>query len=191
MVNLISGGLHAGRNLDMQDFLLLPIGAFVAFLWANTAPEDYFRFAQLLAFPVNAIAMVFFFGLLFGSLRLLQMELSRSTRAIHQRRLKLQASLATVQHAMRNGENLQQHLSTLEESVGQQMMLSALALSPQDLALMRDQEQKLLDAQAELRRELPFTVETAAAAGWAAARRHRPAMPIGLVLTGGNVVPAD
>jgi enolase len=27
MVNLISGGLHAGRNLDMQDFLLLPVGA--------------------------------------------------------------------------------------------------------------------------------------------------------------------
>jgi enolase len=34
MVNLISGGLHAGRNLDVQDFLLLPIGAasFVAAL---------------------------------------------------------------------------------------------------------------------------------------------------------------
>jgi enolase len=27
MVNLISGGLHAGGNLDLQDFLLLPIGA--------------------------------------------------------------------------------------------------------------------------------------------------------------------
>ncbi len=27
MINLISGGLHAGRNLDMQDFLFLPIGA--------------------------------------------------------------------------------------------------------------------------------------------------------------------
>ena len=27
MVNLISGGLHAGRNLDLQDFLFLPIGA--------------------------------------------------------------------------------------------------------------------------------------------------------------------
>jgi enolase len=27
MVNMISGGLHAGRNLDLQDFLLLPIGA--------------------------------------------------------------------------------------------------------------------------------------------------------------------
>ncbi len=27
MVNLISGGLHAGGNLDVQDFLFLPIGA--------------------------------------------------------------------------------------------------------------------------------------------------------------------
>jgi enolase len=27
MVNLISGGLHAGGNLDLQDFLLMPIGA--------------------------------------------------------------------------------------------------------------------------------------------------------------------
>jgi enolase len=27
MVNLISGGLHAGGNLDLQDFLLLPLGA--------------------------------------------------------------------------------------------------------------------------------------------------------------------
>ncbi|MSR58350.1 MAG: phosphopyruvate hydratase [Planctomycetaceae bacterium] len=27
MVNMISGGLHAGRNLDFQDFLILPVGA--------------------------------------------------------------------------------------------------------------------------------------------------------------------
>src|SRR5215470_8234881 len=27
MVNLISGGLHAGGNLDFQDFLLVPVGA--------------------------------------------------------------------------------------------------------------------------------------------------------------------
>jgi enolase len=27
MINLISGGLHAGGNLDFQDFLLLPVGA--------------------------------------------------------------------------------------------------------------------------------------------------------------------
>jgi NhaA family Na+:H+ antiporter len=44
-------------------YLLLPIGACVALVWANTAPESYFTFARVLAFPVNAIAMVFFFGL--------------------------------------------------------------------------------------------------------------------------------
>ncbi|MFO0955927.1 MAG: phosphopyruvate hydratase [Isosphaeraceae bacterium] len=27
MVNLISGGLHAGRKLDLQDFLMIPVGA--------------------------------------------------------------------------------------------------------------------------------------------------------------------
>jgi enolase len=27
MVNMISGGLHAGQNLDLQDFLILPVGA--------------------------------------------------------------------------------------------------------------------------------------------------------------------
>src|SRR5579872_105629 len=27
MVNILSGGLHAGRNLDLQDFLVVPYGA--------------------------------------------------------------------------------------------------------------------------------------------------------------------
>ena len=45
-------------------YLWLPIGAITALIWANTAPESYFTFALALAFPVNAIAMVFFFGLL-------------------------------------------------------------------------------------------------------------------------------
>jgi enolase len=27
MINMISGGLHAGRNLDFQDFLMVPVGA--------------------------------------------------------------------------------------------------------------------------------------------------------------------
>ena len=45
-------------------YLGLPIGAAAALVWANTGPESYFTFALALAFPVNAIAMVFFFGLL-------------------------------------------------------------------------------------------------------------------------------
>ena len=27
MVNIISGGLHAGKNIDLQDFLIIPVGA--------------------------------------------------------------------------------------------------------------------------------------------------------------------
>lgn len=50
-------------------------------------------------------------------------------------------------------------------------------------------ETEILAAQQELQAALPFAVETAAAAGWAAARRHATPEPIGFILTGGNVSP--
>jgi Na+:H+ antiporter, NhaA family len=45
-------------------FLLLPIGAVIALVWANTAPEGYFTVAHRLAFAVNEIGMAFFFALM-------------------------------------------------------------------------------------------------------------------------------
>ena len=48
----------------LNRFLLLPLGAVIAVIWANTAPESYFRFAQAMAFPVNEIAMAFFLALM-------------------------------------------------------------------------------------------------------------------------------
>lgn len=48
MVNMISGGLHAGGNLDFQDYLILPVGAKSypqAFEWIV---EVYNRVSQLL-----------------------------------------------------------------------------------------------------------------------------------------------
>jgi Na+/H+ antiporter NhaA len=44
-------------------FLLLPIGAVIALVWANSAPESYFLFAQKISFFVNEIGMAFFFAL--------------------------------------------------------------------------------------------------------------------------------
>jgi hypothetical protein len=67
-----------------------------------------------------------------------------------QRRLKLQGMLTSVRLAIQHNENLQQYLVGLEEIVGRQMLISALGLTPQDLALVKAQEQKMLDAQAEL-----------------------------------------
>lgn len=48
MVNMISGGLHAGKNLDFQDFLILPVGAASfrqALEWVVTV---YHRLGELL-----------------------------------------------------------------------------------------------------------------------------------------------
>lgn len=44
-------------------FLLLPLGALIALLWANTAAESYFRFTRLVAFPINEIGMALFLAL--------------------------------------------------------------------------------------------------------------------------------
>src|SRR5947209_1425114 len=43
--------------------LVLPLGAAIALVWANTFSESYIRFSHALDFPVNDIGMVFFFAL--------------------------------------------------------------------------------------------------------------------------------
>ena len=47
----------------VEHLLLLPLGAAIALVWANTAPESYYRFIYTIAFAVNDVAMMFFFGL--------------------------------------------------------------------------------------------------------------------------------
>jgi NhaA family Na+:H+ antiporter len=48
----------------VEHLLLLPLGAGIALIWVNTAPESYYRVTYAIAFAVNDIAMVFFFGLM-------------------------------------------------------------------------------------------------------------------------------
>lgn len=48
----------------VEHLLLLPLGALIALVWANTAPESYFTFTFAIAFAVNDVAMVFFFALI-------------------------------------------------------------------------------------------------------------------------------
>jgi NhaA family Na+:H+ antiporter len=47
-----------------EYLLLLPAGAAIALVWANVAPESYFRVAFALNFTVNDVLMVLFFGLI-------------------------------------------------------------------------------------------------------------------------------
>jgi NhaA family Na+:H+ antiporter len=48
----------------VDRLLVLPVGAAIALVWANTAPESYFGLAQRLSFAVNEVGMAFFFALL-------------------------------------------------------------------------------------------------------------------------------
>jgi NhaA family Na+:H+ antiporter len=57
-----------GRFPDLLHFtaeylLLLPVGAAIALVWANVAPDRYFRIAFDLQFFVTDVLMVLFFGL--------------------------------------------------------------------------------------------------------------------------------
>lgn len=52
------------KRFIMDRFLLVPLGAVIALVWANTAGESYFYVAHALAFPVNEIAMALFLALI-------------------------------------------------------------------------------------------------------------------------------
>lgn len=49
MVNMISGGLHAGKNLDFQDFLIIPVGAGRYAEALDWIVEIYFRLGKILS----------------------------------------------------------------------------------------------------------------------------------------------
>jgi NhaA family Na+:H+ antiporter len=51
-------------GFTIEHTLLLPAGAIVALVWANTFEESYARFALALGFVVNDVGMVLFFALL-------------------------------------------------------------------------------------------------------------------------------
>jgi len=57
---------HSARWLArylLDRFLLLPLGAAIALVWANNYAESYFMFTSRLSFAVNEIGMAFFFAL--------------------------------------------------------------------------------------------------------------------------------
>jgi NhaA family Na+:H+ antiporter len=54
----------ASLRFVFDRFLLLPLGAAIALLWANTAGESYFTMSHRLSFAVNEIGMALFFGLM-------------------------------------------------------------------------------------------------------------------------------
>lgn len=83
-------------------------------------------------------------------------HLNDSLMEAQQRRLELQASLASVEAARREGQDMRQYLALVEEVVGQQMMLSAFGMGKQDMDLLSKQQQRLMELEDEQRRLAPY-----------------------------------
>lgn len=69
---------------------------------------------------------------------------------IQKQRIKLQASLASIQSAIRNGEDLQQHLISLNDTVGKEMLMESFGLSYKDRYTRSELEKSLVLARTEL-----------------------------------------
>lgn len=65
-------------------------------------------------------------------------------------RVGLQATLATLQGAVQRGEDLQEHMLSVENVVGREYLLTALGISAADTGAQARLEQDLLDSRAEL-----------------------------------------
>ncbi len=78
------------------------------------------------------------------------LKLNESLINVQQRRIDLQARLSAVEASVRQGHDLQRHLSLLERSLGEHMISAALGMTPMDLAAVRDREEELIDVQTEI-----------------------------------------
>ena len=80
-------------------------------------------------------------------------------RAIHlndalldaqEKRLKLQATLSSIEDSIERGEDINQQLMSVEATLGRQMLLASMGLSPQDLQVLGEQRKLLLAKQQDL-----------------------------------------
>ncbi len=70
---------------------------------------------------------------------------------VQEERLELQASLMAIQQAVEKGEDLQQHILSLENVVGREFLLEGLGFSGRDVGVQTEMEKSILEDRAELK----------------------------------------
>lgn len=60
----VTGAFPRLWGFALEHLLLLPVGALIALVWVNAAPESYYRLTYAISFAVNDVAMAFFFALM-------------------------------------------------------------------------------------------------------------------------------
>jgi capsular exopolysaccharide synthesis family protein len=77
-------------------------------------------------------------------------ELNQAMIKAQQHRLEQQAALTTIETAVRNGDDLEQHFMALEGTIGRELMLASLGFSDRDVAIHAELDKQLLADQTEL-----------------------------------------
>ena len=77
------------------------------------------------------------------------MRLNDTLLSAQERRLSAQANQVSAEAAYSRGEDLNQHLINLEATLGKQVLLSSMGMSPQDLQAISAQQKKLLATKQE------------------------------------------
>lgn len=70
---------------------------------------------------------------------------------IQKERIQLETSLGAIEKAVNNGEDLQQHVMSVANVVGKEILLRSLGFNPRDAATQATLERDLLDERAELK----------------------------------------
>jgi capsular exopolysaccharide synthesis family protein len=86
-------------------------------------------------------------------------QLHEQLVALQQKRFQLESSLATLQQALRQGGDVQQHLLALEPTVGREVFLGALGLSTQDAEVAAQLTRQLTEERIRLEALLPYYAE--------------------------------
>ena len=84
------------------------------------------------------------------------LKLNESWIEAQQRRLELSARLSALDASIAAGEDLRQHLMALEETLGQQMLVSSLGMSADDIASIRDRERERAEAERQIQSLAPY-----------------------------------
>lgn len=84
------------------------------------------------------------------------LKMNESWIASQQRRLELTAQLQAVDVSIAKGKDLRQHLMSLEKTLGQQMLVSSLGMSAEDISSIRAREAERVEAEREMRSLEPY-----------------------------------
>ncbi|MCH5375673.1 MAG: Wzz/FepE/Etk N-terminal domain-containing protein, partial [Planctomycetes bacterium] len=78
------------------------------------------------------------------------MRLNEALIKVQQDRLQFEASLAAIRTAIRDGNDLRQHLAAVEPLIGREVTMSAMGLNIQDVETRAAIERRLMEDQAKL-----------------------------------------